>query len=196
MQHAEGAAAVGPDQDHCVLSFGNVGKGLLHVRGGRRLLTVDALDHVARLESRILGRASRLNPLDDRALDVLGRLNLIAYVRGKVGDPDSPTRFAVFGAGRKLFLLVFRAELFQGDRNAHALAVAEDVERDLGPGTLGGHFGLKLSGAVNLLTVEADDDVSDLEASARTGRIRLHFADQGAVGVLQVEELRVLGRHV
>ena len=64
------------------------------------------------------------------------------------------------------------------------------------PGTLRADFGLKLSGADDFLAVESDDDVADFEAGARARRVRLYFADDCAVGVLQVEELRVLGRDI
>src|SRR5215831_14199789 len=196
MQNAEGAAAVGPNEDHGVLPFGNVGEGLLHVGGARRLLTVHALNDIARLESGIIGRASRLNALHNRTLDGSGCLNLLAYVGGEIGDADSPTRLAVVGAGGELFFLILRAEFFQRDKYVDALAVAEDVESDLGSGTLGADFGLEFSGAGDFRAVESDDDVSNFKSGLRTGRVRLHFTDHSAVGVFQVEELGVLGRDV
>src|SRR6516165_1852632 len=187
MQNAEAAAAVGPDQDHCVLSFRYVAEGLLYVGGRGRLLTVHALNYVARLKSGILGRTSRLYTLDDGTLQVRRSLQLLAHVRGKVGDTDSPTRFAVVAAGGELFVLIFRAERFEPDRHIQVLTVAEDVERDLGSGTLGANFGLKFAGTGDFLPVEADDDVSDFETGVCPGRVSLHFADQGTVGILQIE---------
>ena len=58
---------------------------LLHVRGTRRRLAVDALDHFARLKSGFLGWASRLNALNHCALHGLRRLQLLAHVRGEIG---------------------------------------------------------------------------------------------------------------
>src|SRR5208283_4150937 len=196
MKYAESTSAVSPHQDHRILSFRNAGQRLLHVGCTWRLLAIHTLDDVAGLKSSFFGRAARLNALNDSTFQTRRRLQLRTHVRVEVGDADSPAWFATVGAGVELFLLVLGAELFERDCHIDALTISQDIERDLSSRVLRADFGMKLSGARNLLAVESNDDVADFEASLRSRRVRLHFADDRSIRVLQVEELGVLRRYV
>src|SRR5207247_7967939 len=55
---------------------------------------------------------------------------------------------------------------------------------------------LELAGIVHRLTVNPGDGVASLQARLRTGRIRFNLRDQGAFGLLHVEEARVLRGHI
>ena len=71
-------AAVGPDQKQNVFSR-RYGVNLVHA--AVRILdgmTVDSENHDARREARILSRAARPHRLDDRALYLIGHVELLA----------------------------------------------------------------------------------------------------------------------
>ena len=189
MKYAESTAAVAPDQDHRILSLGNVGEGLLHLGCGRRLLTVHALNDLTGLQTSFVSGAAGLHALNHCTLQARGGLQLLAHVRGEIADADPPAWLTILGPGAEIFLLLLRAEFFECDRHIDTLAVAEDVKTHLGSGTLRADFSLELSGVGDFLPVESDDHIAYVEAGARTGRISLYFADDCAVGVVQIEEL-------
>src|SRR5262249_11859594 len=60
------------------------------------------------------------------------------------------------------------------------------------PRPLLSYFDLKFAGAIDFPSIEAGDDVADLEASARTRRVRFDLADDCALVLLHLEEVRVL----
>src|SRR5271157_964213 len=134
VKHAEGTAAVTPYQHHCVLSLGDIGEGLLDIGSTLRRTTVHADDDLSGLETSFFGGAAGLNALDNRSLQVFRCLQLLANIRSKVRNSDSPARLAVVAVGRQLVFAVSAAHLVRCDGNGNALAIAQDIERDLGSG--------------------------------------------------------------
>src|ERR1017187_5857480 len=196
VKHAEGTAAIAPYQHHRVLSFRNIGEGFLDIGSALRRATVHADDNLSWLESSFLGGAAGLDALNDRSLQVFRGLQLLADLRGQVGDADSPARLAVIAIRGNLVLAVAAAHLFESYRDVDVLPIAHDFERDLGPGMLLSDFHLQLSGVSDLPSVELGDHVADFQASLGTRRVRLDFGDDRAIRVLHVEELGVLRRDV
>ncbi len=72
MEHTEGAAAVGPDEDERVLTGGNAGELPGCVGGVVRRLAVHREDDVALLETGVIGRAAGADVLNDRTVHACG----------------------------------------------------------------------------------------------------------------------------
>src|SRR4029077_5007943 len=77
-----------------------------------------------------------------------------------------------------------------------ALALTENVERDLVTGTLRADRSLKLAGIFHLLTVEFGDYVANFQSGLGSGRVGLNLAHQRAAGVRKMEEARVFRSHI
>src|ERR1039458_6559048 len=108
VKHAEGTAAIAPYQHHRVLSFRDIGEGFLDIGSALRRATVHADDNLSWLESSFLGGAAGLDALNDRSLQVFRGLQLLADLRGQVGDADSPARLAVIAIRGNIVLAVDR----------------------------------------------------------------------------------------
>src|SRR4029077_6945195 len=57
MQHPERIPSVRPDEQKRILSLGNIGEGLFYIGDGRRLMAVDAQDHVSPAQASVVGGA-------------------------------------------------------------------------------------------------------------------------------------------
>ena len=99
MQHPERIPSVRPDEQKRILSLGNIGEGLFYIGDGRRLMAVDAQDHVSRAQASVVSGAARQYALDHRTLHVVGRLELLANIGRDVTQAEAPTWLARFGAG-------------------------------------------------------------------------------------------------
>ena len=80
MEGAVAGVALGPDQQQQVFALRALVycAGKLACRRGR--FAVDFHDHVAGLKAGIVGRAGRAHALDDNAVKLIGRVDLLALV--------------------------------------------------------------------------------------------------------------------
>ncbi len=95
MQNAEGISTIRPDKKECILTLGNARKSLLHVSCVLDFVAIHFQNNVALLKSRIICRAAWLYLFNHSAMDIVGRLQLLAYFRRQVFNPDSPARLAM-----------------------------------------------------------------------------------------------------
>src|SRR3984957_11586533 len=196
MQHTEGAAAVRPDEHQSVLSLGHRGQGFLHVGRALHGMTIHLHDHVSALQAGVVGGAAGLHLLDNRAVEIRRRLQLLTQLRSHVGKSDAPAWLAIAVAGNFGAVFVAAAHQFQRYRNVHVLAVTQNIELDARSGLLLPDFDLKLAGIAYFLTVQFGDDIPNFQAGLRCRGVIFNLRDHRAFIVVDVEELGILRGHV
>jgi len=151
------------------------------------------------LKAGIVGRAGRAHALDDNAVKLIGRVDLLALVGSQIADREA--ELAGLGATGVVGTVVagyFRVavELANGQVQRLRLAVANHAQRDLGSRSHFAHRYLKRAAVDYFSVVDAGDDVALLESAAAGGRIGRYLGNNRAGGVVEVEEVGVLGRYV
>src|ERR1041385_6533711 len=176
VHHAEAAATIGVDKHQRIFSGLHVAQLALGFVSALYRFAVDLLNHVAAGETGIIGRAAGNDVGYNHALDVAGKVKFVAHIRREVLQAYAPARLALsLGRAGVSFLRVL-ADRSKSQRNAHVLAVAEDAEVDLVPGTVRADGGLKLAGVLHVLAVEFGNDIANFNSRFAGGRIGLNLA--------------------
>src|ERR1700728_3194856 len=142
-------------------------------------MTIHFDDHVSTLQTCVVCGAAGLDLLHDRAMEIAGRLQLVAQLRSHVGKTETPARLAVAVAADFLAWMVAAAHFFQSDGHVYILAITQDSQLDARTWLLLSNLDLKLAGIADLLAVEFDDDVSHFQTSLRRGRAVFDLGDYG-----------------
>src|SRR5258708_37512056 len=116
----------------------------------------------------VVGGAAWLHSFDDRSMNVAGRLHLLPQLGSHVGETQAPPRLAMIGAGGFAALAVTASHFLQGYRDAHALAVSQNLQLDGRARMFLSNFNLKLASVSHLLAREVGDYVTHLQASLRS----------------------------
>jgi len=146
------------------LSVGHRGQGFLHIGCVLHGVTIYFDDHVTALQAGVVGGAAGLHLLDDCAVDITRRLQLVTQFGSDVGEADAPARFAVTIAGDFFAFFVTAAHFLQRHRDAGGLAIAQDFQLDARTGLLLSDFDLKLAGVADFLAIEFGNDVADFQS--------------------------------
>src|SRR5579863_5929303 len=194
VQHPERAAAIGPDQHQRVLPFGNVRERLDNVGCGLCGMPIHLDNHVAALQPSVVGRATRLDILDYRSMDVARNLQLVAITLLQVPKAQAPAALSVFAACG-LSVGGF-AHGLQRDWKALGLAIAHDVEVDGVAGPLLPDFHLQFASISNRLAIQLDYDVASFQSSLSSGGVWLDLSHQRTRGIRHLEELRIIGSNI
>ena len=127
--------AFGPDQQQKILAVLALvhRAGKLACRLGR--LAVDFKDHVAGLDAGIVGGAGGANALNDYAVQLIRRVDLLAGVRGEIADGEA--EFAGLGAVGIVGAVVagdfsVAVELAYSQVQCRRFSVAQYAQGDLG----------------------------------------------------------------
>jgi len=91
-------------------------------------------DHVTALQAGVVGGAAGLHLLDDCAVDITRRLQLVTQFGSDVGEADAPARFAVTIAGDSLPSLSRLPIFLQRPQDAGGLASRRTSSLMLAPG--------------------------------------------------------------
>src|SRR5712671_4894860 len=118
-------------------------------------------NHIPTLQSGVVGRAAGLHILDNRTMNGVRQLHLVAVTLVQVAEAQSPAAFSVFTAARCVGGGC--SHCFQRDWNVDSLAITNDLESDGVTGTLLSDFHLQLSGIRYGLSVQLGNDVAGFQ---------------------------------
>src|SRR5579863_1646170 len=163
MQDGKGAAAVVPHQEHHILVFGNVAELALHIRRALHGMAIHFLNHHSTRQAGVVCRASWFDVADNRSVNFIWNLQLLANVRRQAAQPKAPTGFAMLRPSSRSYF--GSIHLFQSDRNAHLLAIPDDLHIDLGSRTFFADQHLQLSSVADLLSVYLSYYVANFQPS-------------------------------
>ncbi len=144
------------------------------------LVAVDADNYLAGLKTGIVGRAARLHALDDRAVQSVRSIQLLANVGRQIADAHTPARLLVAVVG-DLRVAVAAIHRLQRYRHRDRLAIAHHLQRDFGSRSHLTDFHLQLSSVGDLLAVDLRDDIANLQAGFGACGIRLDLRDHRTV---------------
>src|SRR6266849_3808263 len=113
MQHAERAAALGPDQQHRVLSRGNAFQCTANISHVLDAVTIDFQDHIALGNACVVRRTARLDVADNRSVNVSRSLQLLAQFRTDIHQSQTPASLALLFAGSCFGALLVPGKLLQ-----------------------------------------------------------------------------------
>ena len=157
-----GTLAVNSKQD---FTFG-LGGQAVEVRHRVYWLALDALDHVARLQTRLGRRTIGVQVTDDDSVYIGRQPKLVADGRRKVLHLDSPQRPFRRRATKSRHTCGL---LFQLYLDGQRLAVPENPKGDFGSGTGAGHHGAEAAYILNAPAVEAPEYVAVFQSCSVRG---------------------------
>src|SRR6185295_17170693 len=169
------------------------GDRLLELLDRRDRLAVDLGDDVARPDELLVERAVGLDLVDPDALDVARDAVAFAQARREVlvFQAEPADAAPAIGLIDRRFLVAART-LAELDHLLELLAVAQDVEGDLGVRPLARDVVDQVARGVDRAAVDSGQDVAVHDPGVRRRRVVLDLADQSAVGPLEAERLRGL----